>query len=202
MITKKIFALSFTLFVANFIPTIGYASIILWDESVNGDIPDFNDFGTLGTGEYVLRLTSQLETDSAGNIISRDVDPFLFDIGPTHLLLSVNSYVTSSINFGPGFVFTAISYNLRADGISVYDQQHGSNPSVFNDTLPHAGDASFFYQPGFSYNSFLGASSGSVSHDFAFAISGVSTVPVPAAVWLFGTALIGLIGFGKRKKAV
>lgn len=26
-------------------------------------------------------------------------------------------------------------------------------------------------------------------------------VPVPAAVWLFGTALIGLIGFGKHRKA-
>jgi len=26
-------------------------------------------------------------------------------------------------------------------------------------------------------------------------------VPVPAAVWLFGTALIGLVGFSKRKKA-
>jgi len=29
----------------------------------------------------------------------------------------------------------------------------------------------------------------------------LSTVPVPAAVWLFGTALLGLIGFGKRRKA-
>ena len=29
----------------------------------------------------------------------------------------------------------------------------------------------------------------------------VSPVPVPAAVWLFGTALIGLFGFGKRRKA-
>ena len=28
-----------------------------------------------------------------------------------------------------------------------------------------------------------------------------SAVPVPAAVWLFGTALLGLIGFGKRKRA-
>ena len=24
-------------------------------------------------------------------------------------------------------------------------------------------------------------------------------IPIPAAIWLFGTALIGLIGFGKRK---
>ena len=28
-----------------------------------------------------------------------------------------------------------------------------------------------------------------------------SAIPLPAAVWLFGTALIGLVGFGRRKKA-
>lgn len=28
-----------------------------------------------------------------------------------------------------------------------------------------------------------------------------SEVPVPAAIWLFGTALVGLVGFGKRRKA-
>ena len=28
-----------------------------------------------------------------------------------------------------------------------------------------------------------------------------SAVPVPAAIWLFGTALIGLVGFGKQRKA-
>jgi hypothetical protein len=30
----------------------------------------------------------------------------------------------------------------------------------------------------------------------------VSAVPVPAAVWLFGTALLGLVGFSKRRKTV
>lgn len=29
----------------------------------------------------------------------------------------------------------------------------------------------------------------------------VSPVPVPAAIWLFGTALMGLVGFSKRRKA-
>jgi hypothetical protein len=29
-----------------------------------------------------------------------------------------------------------------------------------------------------------------------------SAVPIPAAVWLFGTALIGLVGFGKRKAII
>lgn len=30
---------------------------------------------------------------------------------------------------------------------------------------------------------------------------GVNPVPIPAAVWLFGSGLVGLIGFGKRKMA-
>jgi len=32
-------------------------------------------------------------------------------------------------------------------------------------------------------------------------VTSVSTVPVPAAVWLFGSGLIGLIGIARRKKA-
>lgn len=31
-------------------------------------------------------------------------------------------------------------------------------------------------------------------------IHGVSEVPVPAAVWLFGSAMVGMFGFGKRKQ--
>lgn len=33
-------------------------------------------------------------------------------------------------------------------------------------------------------------------------LHGVSEVPVPAALWLFGSALAGLAGFGKRKQKV
>jgi hypothetical protein len=29
----------------------------------------------------------------------------------------------------------------------------------------------------------------------------VAEVPIPAAAWLFGSALVGLVGVGKRKKA-
>ena len=31
--------------------------------------------------------------------------------------------------------------------------------------------------------------------------AGISPVPVPAAIWLFGTSLIGMVGFGRRRKA-
>ena len=32
-------------------------------------------------------------------------------------------------------------------------------------------------------------------------ISEINPVPIPAAVWLFGTGILGLIGFSKRRKA-
>jgi len=47
---------------------------------------------------------------------------------------------------------------------------------------------------------FLGLSTTDVLGDISFTGSTVSAVPVPAAVWLFGTGLIGLVGAGKRKK--
>ena len=38
-------------------------------------------------------------------------------------------------------------------------------------------------------------------HQFDNIVLSTSPVPVPAAIWLFGTALIGLVGFSKRRKA-
>ena len=37
--------------------------------------------------------------------------------------------------------------------------------------------------------------------DFRYASFTVSAVPVPAAVWLFGSGLLGLVGIARRKKA-
>jgi len=44
------------------------------------------------------------------------------------------------------------------------------------------------------------SSLGDTALDFEFDNIVVSAVPVPAAVWLFGTGLIGLSSFGKRKQ--
>ncbi len=40
----------------------------------------------------------------------------------------------------------------------------------------------------------------SLDIDHAFSLSG-TVVPIPAAIWLFGSGLIGLIGIARRKKS-
>jgi len=45
-----------------------------------------------------------------------------------------------------------------------------------------------------------GATGGCFPGPGEFHGGGVSVVPVPAAIWLFGTAMIGLVGFSKRRK--
>lgn len=46
----------------------------------------------------------------------------------------------------------------------------------------------------------LGDSLGGSIDDPTLIGAEVSVIPVPAAVWLFGSALLGLIGFGRRKR--
>ena len=47
-------------------------------------------------------------------------------------------------------------------------------------------------------DSFLGSGTQFVMDDFTYHLA---SVPVPAAVWLFGSGLIGLIGIARRKKS-
>ncbi|MCW9014865.1 MAG: VPLPA-CTERM sorting domain-containing protein [Gammaproteobacteria bacterium] len=52
------------------------------------------------------------------------------------------------------------------------------------------------------YENFWGVSqTDTITANFDFTISGAATVvPVPAAIWLFGSGLIALIGFSRRKQ--
>ena len=58
---------------------------------------------------------------------------------------------------------------------------------------------------GFAWGfNFGGGTQGSTVQDVSFgswAVHSGSVVPVPAAVWLFGSGLLGLIGIARRKKA-
>lgn len=53
-----------------------------------------------------------------------------------------------------------------------------------------------------SVNLSANSGSGYVAYDNIVVGNPVTQTPIPAAAWLFGSALTGLVGIGKRKKAV
>ncbi len=59
----------------------------------------------------------------------------------------------------------------------------------------------FMFTDGMTYNSVKLLSNGFAFESDNHAYGNISPVPAPAAVWLFGTGLIGLVGFAKRRKA-
>lgn len=52
------------------------------------------------------------------------------------------------------------------------------------------------------FNSAVDLSPLSLTNGVSGPFAVIPAVPVPAGIWLFGTALIGLVGFSKRRKAV
>jgi len=46
----------------------------------------------------------------------------------------------------------------------------------------------------------VGFNAGGATFALAGALAPMSPVPVPAAVWLFGSGLLGLAGFARRRK--
>jgi hypothetical protein len=139
--------------------------------------------------------------------------------------------ITASVSFDLVAVTNLSVTDRKASlaSYSIFDgvQTYNSSNSTFN-RATFGTDATgtmfgwdFLLSPGptFNFNSGLGfrttacfdyvrvsgsgtlACSNQVAGDFTGPTAVPSAVPVPAAVWLFGTALIGLVGFGKRRKA-
>jgi hypothetical protein len=102
----------------------------------------------------------------------------------------------SNINLTVGNVYT-VAATLPSQGLPASGTESpvelafaGSNPT---DPRPYTGG--YFYYLGSSFpNSWF------FDRTIAFTASPVSAVPVPAAVWLFGSALGGLSLFGQRRK--
>ena len=86
-------------------------------------------------------------------------------------------------------IYTGTGYgNGDPTYVDAYVGQWLQNPNQFNNLGFAATDVSYTLDTG--------------SNDYStWAVWEVSEVPIPAAVWLFGSGLIGLIGIARRKKA-
>ena len=108
------------------------------------------------------------------------------------------AYLTAAWNTGLSIEIVGL-----VNGVQAYIQT-----VIVDTTGPTWFDFNFLGVDSLSFSSFGGTDANSNDNGagvhFAmdnFTFNEVSTVPVPAAVWLFGSGLVGLIGFGRRKMA-
>lgn len=98
--------------------------------------------------------------------------------------------VNGCIYFSGCAIVTPYTF-MDYDGDTVYERVRGFSVGV-NENL---GVFSIAYQPDIT------TAVRDIDFDhISYAVWEVSAVPVPAAVWLFGSGLIGLAGFARRKK--
>ena len=99
---------------------------------------------------------------------------------------SVNTKGSTMAKFGrfdigvfgeKGFGFDPVSFTIAADGDSI---------STYTSALTNKG---FLF-------------SAKLSKGAPMAFIATTAIPLPAAAWLFGSGLIGLVGIARRKKAV
>ena len=153
------------------------------------------NLGLLGAGTY--QIVGSSKTDWGTDPVY-DQDRFSFDIDNLNQVVGVSIFTSNRVFSGAltGFDPAASLTNLTTyDNYVLYESGYiaGSAP------LPLPGDA--------NYIGFLGSSSsccsGSVYFDWEIEITveSITTVPVPAAAWLFGSAL-GLLGWLRLKPTV
>jgi hypothetical protein len=95
-------------------------------------------------------------------------------------LTAGTSYWFSVANFADGWTWALANPTGPFIGTELYDAVQSTGSDCLNGG-PHCGP----------WTSLTGT-------DFAFRIE---AVPIPAAVWLFGSGLLGLVGMARRKKA-
>jgi hypothetical protein len=152
-------------------------------------IPDYTsgpgvDYFSLGVGGSINQQIKDNYLSGSGN---SDDDLWIFEIGPD----VEDTFVEISKNNSEWFSVGKVTGSTKGIDIDFF----GYGVLDFFSFVRLTDDTNEGGQTGITVGADIDAV-GAIS-----SAPPVNPVPVPAAVWLFGTALIGLVGFGKRKKA-
>ena len=154
----------------------------------------------LDVGDFSLSLTGTPQTGERNSIDLQPPQFSEFDVDGTTL---ANVLIQTGTSFF--ITFDNPIFEFGADFGSIQDGQLRTNVYVGNDVLTPLLNTNFFgliSDTAFSVLEFradFGVGDGFGLDNVSY---GVSPVPVPAAAWLFGSALLGFFGFSKRKKTI
>ena len=151
---------------------------------------------------------------SQGWAHNTDVGLFKSDVTQNITVTASNIDPNSWQNFGISvFAGSSPSYNHHGGWNNGYTPVTNTAPATLSNPLGTSGLAfvaftdnstvSFEAAAGQVYTILLGGYSGLDNWGpFSGYQVNISSVPVPGAVWLFGSAIAGMIGFGKRKRSI
>jgi len=146
-------------------------------------IINFTSAGGIGFNSNTLSLTG----DSNDKFIFNFADGANFDWAQSQTILG-------------GITADNILFNFwgTVGGSSTINK----DTTIFKGTIlaPNL-DSDFIYHNPASFEGAIFANMINVHSDFNLTTNAFSPVPVPAAVWLFGSGLLGLVGVARRKKA-
>ncbi len=149
---------------------------LLYDESVSGDTDVWAgsppDIGTVVFGDYVLGTVDYVDWDGWMFTLDGSIDEIVFDVLDGTIL--------------NGWQLYDAPYDGSTVGVNKPDQR-----------TTHSWDTAGLTGVYILGNNYQAGSSG-----YSYQVAFLSSVPVPATIWLFGTALIGLVGFNKRKAVI
>lgn len=158
------------------------------------------------TGAQIYFSTELTQSDWESNRYTSSFTYYLYEdsYGKPGPLLTVGqtqntTITTSSIpSVGPTTLLMTFdlvnSFSVMADTTYWLGMESSKNFIFWSDTSSTHGFTS--YQRRIDGTSLWSQS----DTDLAYTLSGTQVVPVPAATWLFGSGLIGLIGVARRKK--
>lgn len=163
--------------------------------------------GLSATNTSISTITDTLTITSAGgqNVLNLDKlelgggEVLSLDGGGSDSSFIVNIFGDLKLNSGRielsgGLTFDEVLFNVIGGKVSF--SGGGNSSSLMGIIL--ALDGEIAISPGLIQGSIIGTKITLTSG--ADLDTPMPVIPVPAAVWLFGTALVGLIGFSKRKK--
>ena len=189
--------------------TFSIACLNVQASLVNGSTLSIESGSYFDLGQFGQVTTTGIDGVILGSVQPHDfsftgdrIDDFMFLASPgMHYTTSPTNVIssggnTATIDFsGWSWAFSgaAASFNLGSGS-------WGSNPDGIAEIICNVDCGS-----GDTYSLFYTATTGDEPNGFdnlkyeLYLTGTVSTVPVPAAVWLFGSGLLGLIGVARRK---
>ena len=136
-------------------------------------------------------------------IINNDIEQFGFNYsGPGTLSNSNFDFTGMSSTWSYGGSANMDGFGAYSDSVS-FSAGTGDNPLVFTISGITGDTVNDYVNPGTGGQPNAGGNfAAKISSEKAGAFLGQGTqyVPIPAAVWLFGSGLLGLVGIARRKK--